>query len=120
MADHCFYYKIFEKAVEEPLPETLPTTPLDAQDGFIHLSTAQQTPVTADLFFGQFTKLWLLKLRVKDLDGEIRIPTDLPGCPHVHDTRLGLGKGNVEAVIIVDKAGHDSWKSVPEMGKLES
>lgn len=120
MADHTFYYKIFEHAIEQPLPETLPTTALDAKDGFIHLSTAQQTPITAGLFFGKFTKLWILKLRVKDLDGEIRFPADLPGCPHVHDTRHGLGKRNVEDVIVVDKAGHDSWKSVPELARLES
>lgn len=120
MADHTFYYKIFESAVPQPLPETLPTTALDAQDGFIHLSTAQQTPITADLFFSKFTKLWLLKLRAKDLDGEIRFQEDLPGCPHVHDTRYGLGQRNVEAVIVVDKAGHDSWKSVPDLVKLES
>jgi uncharacterized protein (DUF952 family) len=120
MADHTFYYKIFEAAVPEPLPETLPTTALDAHDGFIHLSTAAQTPITADLFFGQFTKLWILKLRTKDLDGQIRFPADLPGCPHVHGTRHGLGKRNVEAVIVVDRGGHDSWKSVPELNKLES
>lgn len=120
MAGHSFYYKIFERAIEEPLPETLPTTALDAQDGFIHLSTGEQTPTTADLFFGQYTKLWILKLRVKDLDGEIRIPADLPGCPHIHNTRRGLGKDNVEAVIVVDKAGYESWKSVPMMAELES
>lgn len=120
MADHTYYYKIFESAVPEPLPETLPTTALDAQDNFIHLSTAQQTPITADLFFGKYSRLWLLKLRVKDLDGEIRFVPDLPQCPHVHDSRHGLGKRNVEEVIVVDKEGHDSWKSVPEMMKLES
>ena len=40
MADHSFYYKIFEKAVEQPLPETLNTrwpANADALGGLRHL-----------------------------------------------------------------------------------
>ncbi|KAF2161364.1 hypothetical protein M409DRAFT_28099 [Zasmidium cellare ATCC 36951] len=119
MPNHTHYYKILETAPPTPLPETLPTTALDAKDGFIHLSTAQQTPITANLFFGNFDKLWILKLRVKDLDGEVRFPEDLPGCPHVHDSKVGLGKGNVDSVIVVERARGDDWREVAELKALE-
>lgn len=119
MPDYKFFYKILESAPPTPLPETLPTTDLDAKDGFIHLSTAQQTPLTANLFFSKFDKLWILMLRVKDLDGEVRFSEDLPGCPHVHDSSKGLGKGNVESVIVVEKGDHGEWTKVPELMQLE-
>ncbi|KAK4505552.1 hypothetical protein PRZ48_003515 [Zasmidium cellare] len=119
MPNHTYYYKILETAPPTPLPETLPTTALDAKDGFIHLSTAQQTPVTANLFFKDFTKLWILKLRVKDLDGEVKFPEELPGCPHVHDSKLGLGKRNVETVIVVERDEKADWGSVEELKHLE-
>lgn len=60
-----------------------------------------------------------MKLRVKDLDGEIRFVPDLPLCPHVHDSKVGLGRGNVEAVIVVEKGGREKWADVPEMDSLE-
>lgn len=119
MPDHKHYYKILERAPPTPLPETLPATELDAKDGFIHLSTAQQTPLTANLFFSKFSKLWILKLSVKHLDGEVKFPSDLPGCPHVHDSRVGLGKGNVETVIEVEKGGRGDWREVDELRMLE-
>ncbi|KXS96559.1 hypothetical protein AC578_1962 [Pseudocercospora eumusae] len=119
MPEHNYYYKILDAAPEQPLPDTLPLSDLDKKDGFIHLSTAQQTPVTADLFFSKCTKLWLLKIRVKDLDGEIRFVPELPGCPHVHDSKKGLGNGNVESIIIAEKNGGPSWKAVAELATLQ-
>ncbi|GIZ46981.1 hypothetical protein CKM354_001008300 [Cercospora kikuchii] len=115
-----YFYKILDSPPPSPLPETLPATPLDIKDNFIHLSTATQIPITADLFFASHTKLWLLKLRIADLDGEIRYVEGLPECPHVHDSVKGLGKGNVEEVILVERRKGEKWGALEALRKLES
>ena len=55
-------FKILPSAPPSPIPATLPLSTLDKQDGFIHLSTAAQIPVTASLFFTSASELWLLKI----------------------------------------------------------
>lgn len=40
-----YYYKILDAAPPHPLPDTLPPTALDAQDGFIHLSVSHSLPL---------------------------------------------------------------------------
>ncbi|KAK4631552.1 hypothetical protein CLAFUW4_03175 [Fulvia fulva] len=121
MTSHNHFYKILDNAPREPLPETLPLSELDKKDGFIHLSTANQIKETANLFFSKTEKLWLLKLRVETLkkDGNIEWNSDIPGCPHLHDSQQGLGKSNVEAIIVAEKGNHGSWKEVPELLNLE-
>ncbi|KAI5367980.1 hypothetical protein Slin15195_G031140 [Septoria linicola] len=119
MSSKTYFYKILDSAPPSPLPETLPATELDTKDNFIHLSTAKQIPITADLFFADHKKLWLLKLRVADLDGEIKYDPSLPECPHVHESKRGLGKGNVEEVIVVEKPAESIWVKVPELEALE-
>lgn len=37
-----FIYKILPTAAPEPFPSVLPLSELDAKDGFVHLSTAEQ------------------------------------------------------------------------------
>lgn len=87
------------------------------------LQTAVQVPLTADIFFATHHKLWLLKIRVADLDGDIQFRPELPECPHLHHSVRGLGKSNVEEVIVVEKPeslGEGSiWAKVPEMEALE-
>lgn len=87
------------------------------------IQTAVQVPLTADIFFATHHKLWLLKIRVADLDGDIQYRPELPECPHLHHSVRGLGKSNVEEVIVVEKPeslGDGSiWAKVPEMEALE-
>ncbi|KAL9533661.1 hypothetical protein SMMN14_02808 [Sphaerulina musiva] len=122
-SDKKYFYKILDSPPPEPLPEKLPETELDIKDNFIHLSTAVQVPLTADIFFATHHKLWLLKIRVADLDGDIQYRPELPECPHLHHSVRGLGKSNVEEVIVVEKPeslGDGSiWAKVPEMEALE-
>jgi len=118
-------YKILDAPPPSPLPETLPTTPLDAKDGFIHLSLAEQTPITAKRHFSAYEALWILKLRPAALDGEVKYDTDTnagvpKGCAHVHGSQKGLGKDNVVEVIEVKKAAGTEWTNVDELHKLEA
>jgi uncharacterized protein (DUF952 family) len=120
MSEPTFWYKILDEAPPSPLPETLPATPLDAQDGFIHLSTASQIPITAGLFFSTHEKIWVLKLRRDKIDGRVDYPPELgKSCPHIHESRTGLGKHNIENVIELKRAEGQKWGDVKEMGELE-
>ena len=115
-----FWYKILDQAPPSPLPETLPATDLDAHDGFIHLSTASQIPITAGLFFKTHTSIWVLKLRREKIDGRVEYPPELgESCPHIHDSTTGLGKQNIEDVVELKRGEGQKWADVPEMAKLE-
>ena len=52
-----YVYKILSEEPPDPLPHTLPLTPLDKEDGFIHLSIGKRVPLTAALYFASYTTL---------------------------------------------------------------
>lgn len=99
-----YVYKILDSAPPSPIPPALPLSDLDRTDGFIHLSTAAQIPITASLFFTDARALWLLKIdtgKTREQGGVYRWVEDLPGCPHLYapDGKEGgwvhLGSTNV-------------------------
>ncbi|KAJ5009143.1 hypothetical protein K4K57_009349 [Colletotrichum sp. SAR 10_99] len=87
-----YLYKIVPDAPPSPLPEEYPLSDLDRNDGFIHLSTAEQVLGTADRFFSSATTLYLLKLPYASLEKGIQWD-DLPsggGCfPHLYGRNFG-------------------------------
>jgi uncharacterized protein (DUF952 family) len=110
-----FLYKILPTAPPSPLPECLPLSDLDRNDGYIHLSTAEQVHGTADKFFTSASELWLLKIEYKvlkagtDGDGtagkaEIKWEEVGRGC-FAHLYGGDLGSGNVAEAMRVDKKG---------------
>lgn len=118
-----YLYKILDEAPPQPLPETLPATELDTNDGFIHLSTAEQTAITAKLFFSSHSELWILRLDPQALDGRIEYSTDPNagienGCAHVHDSKIGLGQKNVVEILKAERAEDESWTDVRIMRDL--
>ncbi|KAJ4375990.1 hypothetical protein N0V83_001270 [Neocucurbitaria cava] len=111
-------YKILPSAPPSPLPERLPLSDLDRNDGYIHLSTSEQVPGTADKFFGSVSELWLLKIEYEVLaagtDGDGKVKTE--DKPQVKWEEVGrgyfahlyggdLGRGNVKSVEKVEKRG---------------
>jgi len=63
-----YLYKIIPDPIpliNNAIPHTLPLSSLDATDGFIHLSNAAQIPITAGLFFGTSSSIWLLRVSVR-------------------------------------------------------
>ena len=85
-----YIYKILPEAPPNPLPDSLPLSALDAQDGFIHLSTAAQTPATAGRFFSTSEKLWVLKIPLKQIESNVRWEENQVGCfPHLYGANLG-------------------------------
>jgi hypothetical protein len=65
-------------------------------------------------------QLWVLKLRRENIDGRVEYPPELgESCPHIHDSRNGLGKHNIEDVIELNRAEGQKWGDVKEMGELE-
>jgi uncharacterized protein (DUF952 family) len=118
-------YKILDSAPPEPLPDKLASTSLDTHDGFIHLSTAEQTPITAKLFFSGHSTLWVLKLDAEALDGRLEFLTDpkagiTDGCAHVHESQKGLGRGNIVEVVVVQRGDGMEWTNVEGMKALST
>ncbi|KAF1840076.1 uncharacterized protein K460DRAFT_296815 [Cucurbitaria berberidis CBS 394.84] len=115
-----YLYKILPAAPPSPLPARLPLSDLDRNDGYIHLSTSEQVPGTADKFFGSVSELWLLKIKYEvlaagtDGDGDVKSEDKAEvkweevgrGC-FAHLYGGDLGKGNVESVVKAEKKG--SW-----------
>ena len=113
-----YLYKILPSAPPSSLPDRLPLSDLDRKDGFIHLSTSEQVPGTADRFFGDFTELWLLKIKYSVLeagtdgagkvnaDNKAKIQWDEVGHgAFAHFYGGDLGNGNVQAAVKVEKKG---------------
>ena len=68
-----YIYKIVPSdLIVLPLSERLPLSPLDARDGFIHLSTAKQLPGTLCRFFASEMKLYILRIKYNNIDRDIR------------------------------------------------
>ncbi|KAL1846244.1 hypothetical protein Daus18300_014318 [Diaporthe australafricana] len=93
-----YVYKIVDTEPPFPIPDVFPPSELDKQDGFIHLSAPWQLPVTADLFFGNHTTLWVLKVRLASIEGAMRWESPVnasEGYPHLYGN---LGRADVESV----------------------
>lgn len=113
-----YLYKILPTAPPSPLPERLPLSDLDKNDGYIHLSTSEQVPGTADKFFGNNSELYLLKIKYEVLaagtDGDGKVKAE--GRAEVKWEEVGrgcfahlyggdLGSGNVAEVLRIEKKG---------------
>lgn len=112
-----YVYKILSEEPPKPLPHTLPLTPLDRQDGFIHLSAGWRVPQTTALFFGSYTTIWLLRLDTEVACGEqARFEWGDPGCVHMYahdETRWArMGDGIVVSVRKFDRGPDDEWANV--------
>ncbi|KAF9518483.1 hypothetical protein BS47DRAFT_303203 [Hydnum rufescens UP504] len=69
-----YLYKILPSSAPPPtpLPSALPLSPLDSTDGYIHLSTAAQTPATANRFFANETTLYILKVEYTRVAADVK------------------------------------------------
>ncbi|KAF8294798.1 hypothetical protein DL93DRAFT_2091749 [Clavulina sp. PMI_390] len=69
-----YLYKLIpsDAAPPDPMPVTLPLSELDAADGFIHVSTANQVPTTARLYFPQETVLYLARIEYPNVRQHVR------------------------------------------------
>ena len=121
-----YIYKIFPntspyQGVPIPIPSSweCPQTEVDARDGFVHLSTAAQVPVTARLFFADADALWILCVDAAAATGGggggvFRWVEGMPGCPHLYAAEDGrwvdLGIGNVRGEREVRRGEGQSWE----------
>lgn len=103
-----YVYKILPEAPPDPLPASLPLSALDAQDGFIHLSTAEQTPATADRFFSTSKKLWVLKIPLKQIESNVRWEESKSGC-FAHLYGAVLGRMEVESTKAFTRGEDTKW-----------
>ncbi|KAM4065500.1 hypothetical protein HRG_004195 [Hirsutella rhossiliensis] len=96
-------YKILPSAPQDPIPAEYPFSDLDKADGFVHLSTSNQVPATADLFFAAASSLWLLKFDLGNLADSV-IWED--GFPHLYGN---FGAKDVHSVRKFERAERQSW-----------
>ena len=108
-----YIYKLLPSASPSPLPDKLPPSPLDAQDGFIHLSTAEQTPATAARFFTHAISIWLLKIPLQRIEQNVKWEaTGSDGFPHLYGK--SIGKGEIEDVRLYRRKEGEDWLAVLE------
>ena len=113
-----YVYKILSDEPPNPLPHTLPLTPLDKQDGFIHLSAGWRIPLTAAEFFGSYTTLWALRVDTNVARAEEAQFKwgDTSGCVHMYAGSKGtwarMGAGVVVAVRKFEKELGAEWENV--------
>lgn len=105
-----YVYKILSTAPPVPLPHNLPLSPLDAADGFIHLSTAVQAPGTAARFFSSCQQLWLLKIPLERIMENTRWEEGNSDT-YAHLYEAGLGREEVADVRECKRDEGKSWES---------
>ncbi|KAJ4290255.1 hypothetical protein N0V90_010470 [Kalmusia sp. IMI 367209] len=117
-----YLYKILPSAPPSPLPFRLPLSDLDRTDGYIHLSTSEQVPGTADKWFNSYTELWLLKIKYETLakgtdgDGEVKAGKaeikweEVGRGVFAHFYGGDLGSGNVVETYMVEKG--ETWTAL--------
>ena len=119
-----YVYKILSEEPPDPLPHTLPLTPLDNQDGFIHLSSGWRVPQTAGLYFSPFTTIWLLRVDTDAARAEqARFKWGDPGCVHMYahdETKWArMGDGVIVGVRKFTKEREEEWGQVLNGNELE-
>ncbi|KAG2172796.1 hypothetical protein INT43_000143 [Umbelopsis isabellina] len=75
MAEPDYLYKIIlpdNSFIEQSPASSFEPTPFDVASGFIHLSTAQQTPNTANRFFNTQDGIWILKIRYSGIAEKVK------------------------------------------------
>ena len=108
-----FVYKILSEKPPEELPNALPLSELDAKDGFIHLSTAEQVPATAGRFFSMMGELWLLKIELDRIEKNTRWePLGRTFFPHFYDHMLG--KEEITDIKVFRRDEGKDWTTILE------
>ncbi|KAL8828317.1 MAG: hypothetical protein Q9191_002657 [Dirinaria sp. TL-2023a] len=104
-------YKILAEAPLSPLPKALPLDPLDARDGYIHFSTAEQVSATASRFFSHVEALWLLKIPLDPIEDKVKWEESKSGC-FAHLYGADLGQDEIVATRQFSRKYGESWEQV--------
>ncbi|CAF1015654.1 unnamed protein product [Didymodactylos carnosus] len=68
-----YVYKILVQSLPDPLPRIIPyLNDLDAHDGYVHLSTAQQVPSTTSRFFKDYNMVYILKISYPAIKTQVK------------------------------------------------
>jgi uncharacterized protein (DUF952 family) len=109
-----YIYKIVPND-PRPLKDGLPISDLDGKDGFIHMSTAEQTPKTLGRFFKDANVVYLLKVPYAKVEGKIKWEEAGAGTfPHIYDDDISksIDDGNVDAVLELKRDDGEDWVNV--------
>ncbi|GAB0135090.1 hypothetical protein EsDP_00003441 [Epichloe bromicola] len=107
-----FVYKIIPSAPPDTLPQQFPLSPLDEEDGFVHLSTGQQVPLTCNTFFSGASTLWVFKFELARFADPVRWEG---GFPHLYGNFGGKDVLSVEKFVKgegqtwADAMGGSTW-----------
>ncbi|CAO3679117.1 unnamed protein product [Umbelopsis vinacea] len=75
MTDPTYLYKIVlpdNSLIEQSPAAKFDPTPFNVASGFVHLSTATQTPHTANRFFNSNEAIWVLKIKYSDIATHVK------------------------------------------------
>ncbi|KAK2589918.1 hypothetical protein QQS21_012409 [Conoideocrella luteorostrata] len=98
-----YVYKIVPAAPPDTIPEQFPLSDLDKQDGFVHLSTNEQVPLTCDRFFNSTSTLWLFKFELAKFSHPVKWEG---GFPHLYGN---FGGGDIVSVEKFDRGDGRTW-----------
>ncbi|QUC16111.1 uncharacterized protein UV8b_00352 [Ustilaginoidea virens] len=100
---HRYVYKIVPSPPPDTMPEQFPLSELDQKDGFVHLSTGEQIPLTCDRFFKNASSLWVFKFELARFSDTVRWEG---GFPHLYGN---FGVKDILAVQRFERAEGGNW-----------
>ncbi|KAK4553094.1 hypothetical protein LTR86_009821 [Recurvomyces mirabilis] len=108
-----YLYEILTARPSLPISRKL--TALDASDGFIHLSTSEQTSATASRFFASESTIWLAKLDRAKLEfgpGELKWEASKNHGVFAHLYDADIDENTVAEVKELSRADGQTWDDI--------
>eukprot|EP01117_Protostelium_nocturnum_P012124 TRINITY_DN4447_c0_g1_i1.p1 TRINITY_DN4447_c0_g1~~TRINITY_DN4447_c0_g1_i1.p1 ORF type:complete len:124 (+),score=40.85 TRINITY_DN4447_c0_g1_i1:80-451(+) len=106
-----FVYKLVAGKVDKPFPDVFPVSEHDQRDGFIHLSSKDQVPRTADRFYNEQFTVTVLRLNNSIIANNVKWESagDHGVFPHLFDS---MRSNQVDDSKVYTRSKDEKWSIV--------
>jgi uncharacterized protein (DUF952 family) len=112
---------VFKVYLEDPPEKDYVLSALDTKSGYIHLSTEDKVPITADKYFSKQHTLWLRKISLESIKDKTKWEKAKDGSfyPHLYDNDLPNALPAGVGILEWTKDENETWtEAIPKLKAL--